>query len=89
MMLEQEREDIANANGKYKGGKPTARAKVNDARALQRVGVGVGDIAKRLGIARAAPCTGRSLTLEASEPKDTGVPLPSWHLRRRRDAGVT
>jgi DNA invertase Pin-like site-specific DNA recombinase len=56
IMLERQREGIAKAKaeGKYKGRKPTARAKSDDVLALHAQGVGPTDIAKRLGIGRAS-----------------------------------
>jgi DNA invertase Pin-like site-specific DNA recombinase len=54
MMLERQREGIAKAKaeGKYKGRKPTARAKAKDALRLFREGKKVAHIAKELGIGR-------------------------------------
>lgn len=56
VMLERQREGIAKAKaeGKYKGRKPTARAKADDVRALYGQGVGATEIAQRLGIGRAS-----------------------------------
>lgn len=56
MMLERQREGIAKAkrDGKYKGRKPTARAKNDDVLALARTGVGAVEIAKQLGISRSS-----------------------------------
>jgi DNA invertase Pin-like site-specific DNA recombinase len=56
MMLERQREGIARAKaeGKYKGRKPTARAKAPDAIRLFREGKRVSAIAKELGVARAS-----------------------------------
>ncbi|WP_127521939.1 recombinase family protein [Mesorhizobium sp. Z1-4] len=56
MMLERQREGIAKAKreGKYKGRKPTARAKRQDVIRLKGEGVRASDIAKRLGIGRAS-----------------------------------
>jgi hypothetical protein len=56
VMLERQREGIAKAKaeGKYKGRKPTARAKTDDVISLRKRGVGATDIAKRLGIGRAS-----------------------------------
>ena len=56
IMLERQREGIAKAKaaGKYKGRKPTARAKAHEINALHREGVGATEIAKRLGIGRAS-----------------------------------
>jgi DNA invertase Pin-like site-specific DNA recombinase len=54
MMLERQREGIAKAKvaGKYKGRKPIARAKADDAVHLFRHGQRVSEIAKALGIGR-------------------------------------
>lgn len=54
MMLERQREGIAKAkaDGKYKGRKPTARLKADDAVRLFREGKRVAHIAKELGIGR-------------------------------------
>lgn len=54
MMLERQREGIAKAKseGKYKGRKPTARAKADEALKLYREGNRVAHIAKTLGIGR-------------------------------------
>jgi DNA invertase Pin-like site-specific DNA recombinase len=56
MMLERQREGIARAKaeGKYKGRKPTARAKKDDIVKLKSEGVGATQIAKTLGIGRAS-----------------------------------
>lgn len=54
MILERQREGIAKAKeeGKYKGRKPTARAKSDDIKALHAEGLSMGEIAKRLGIGK-------------------------------------
>ncbi len=56
LMLERQREGVAKAKaeGKYKGRKPTARAKAGDVMALKAEGVRPVDIARRLGIGRAS-----------------------------------
>ena len=56
MMLERQREGIARARaaGKYRGRKPTARARAGEIRALRAEGVGATEIARRLGIGRAS-----------------------------------
>lgn len=56
IMLERQREGIAKAKaaGKYKGRKPTARAKADDVLALKQEGVGPTEIARRLEIGRAS-----------------------------------
>lgn len=52
MMLERQREGIAKAKGegKYKGRKPIARAKADEARALKATGKSMRAIAEELGI---------------------------------------
>lgn len=56
LMLERQREGVARAKaeGKYKGRKPTARAKSAEVMALKADGVRPVDIARRLGIGRAS-----------------------------------
>jgi len=56
LMLERQREGVARAKaaGKYKGRKPTARAKATEVKALKAEGVRPVDIARRLGIGRAS-----------------------------------
>lgn len=56
IMLERQREGIAKAKaeGKYRGRKPTAQAKGEEARELAADGVRPDEIAKRLGISRAS-----------------------------------
>lgn len=56
MMLERQREGIAKAKaeGKYKGRKPTARAKTDDVLRLAREGRTVAQIARALDIGRAS-----------------------------------
>ncbi len=56
IMLERQREGIAKAKaaGKYKGRKPTARAKADEVIALKAEGVGPAEIARRLEIGRAS-----------------------------------
>jgi DNA invertase Pin-like site-specific DNA recombinase len=56
MMLERQREGIAKAKaeGKYKGRKPTARARAQEVLTLRDEGVGATVIARRLGIGRAS-----------------------------------
>ncbi len=55
-MLERQREGIAKAKaeGKYKGRKPTARAKAAEVRSLAADAVGPSEIARRLGIGRSS-----------------------------------
>jgi DNA invertase Pin-like site-specific DNA recombinase len=56
LMLERQREGVARAKseGKYKGRKPTARARSAEVLALKAEGVRPVDIARRLGIGRAS-----------------------------------
>jgi DNA invertase Pin-like site-specific DNA recombinase len=56
LMLERQREGIAKAKaeGKYKGRKPTARAKESEVNRLHAEGIGATAIAQRLGISRAS-----------------------------------
>lgn len=56
IMLERQREGIARAKaaGKYKGRKPTARAKAKQVIDLNDAGTGKAEIARRLGIGRAS-----------------------------------
>jgi DNA invertase Pin-like site-specific DNA recombinase len=68
MMLERQREGVAKAKaeGKYKGRKPTARAKAGEVKAMLEAGESPTAVAKKLGI-------GRSSVYRAME---------SWKLRR-------
>ena len=56
LMLERQREGIAKAKaeGKYRGRKPTARAKADEIKTLKAAGVRPTDIARQLGIGRAS-----------------------------------
>lgn len=56
IMLERQREGIERARreGKYKGRKPTAKAKADDVLRLKDDGLGATEIASRLGIGRAS-----------------------------------
>lgn len=56
VMLERQREGIAKAKaaGKYRGRKPTARAKADDVIARFKAGERAADIARRAGIGRAS-----------------------------------
>jgi DNA invertase Pin-like site-specific DNA recombinase len=56
IMLERQREGIAKAkaDGKYKGRKPTARAKADEVRELKAQGIGATEIANRLSLGRAS-----------------------------------
>jgi DNA invertase Pin-like site-specific DNA recombinase len=54
MMLERQREGIAKAKseGRYKGRKPTAKAKADEVKALAAEGMSMGSIATKLGIGK-------------------------------------
>ena len=52
--LQRQREGIAKAEGKYRGRKPTARAKADQVLALKAEGRGASAIARDLGIGRAS-----------------------------------
>ena len=54
MMLERQREGIAKAkgDGRYKGRKPTVRAKAAEVKARAGQGLSMSQIAKRLGIGK-------------------------------------
>jgi len=56
LMLERQREGVARAKaeGKYKGRKPTARARAAEVHALKADGIRPVEIARRLGIGRAS-----------------------------------
>jgi DNA invertase Pin-like site-specific DNA recombinase len=56
LMLERQREGIAKAKAekKYKGRKPTARARAAEVKAMKTEGIRPIDIARRLGIGRAS-----------------------------------
>ncbi len=56
IMLERQREGIAKAKaeGKYKGRKPTAKAKAEEVFAMHAEGIGATKIAEHLGIGRAS-----------------------------------
>lgn len=56
IMLERQREGIAKAKaeGKYKGRKPTARAKAEEVKALLDEGVNIAEAARRLNISRSS-----------------------------------
>ena len=56
IMLERQREGIAKAKaaGKYKGRKPTVRAKSKEVMSLHNGGAGASEIARQLGIGRAS-----------------------------------
>ena len=69
IMLERQREGIAKAKaaGKYKGRKPTAKAKAADVYRLQADGIGASEIARRVGIGRASVYRILRATESASE----------------------
>jgi DNA invertase Pin-like site-specific DNA recombinase len=56
LMLERQREGIARAKakGKYRGRKPTARAKADEVLVLRKQGVGASEIARQVGVGRAS-----------------------------------
>jgi DNA invertase Pin-like site-specific DNA recombinase len=54
IMLERQAVSKAKADGKYRGRKPTAKAKAIDIRTPHAHGIGATEIAKRLGIGRAS-----------------------------------
>ena len=56
IMLERQREGIAKAQGegKYKGRKPTARAKANEVKALLATGAGPVQVAEQLKLSRSS-----------------------------------
>jgi DNA invertase Pin-like site-specific DNA recombinase len=56
MMLERQREGIAKAKsqGKYKGRKPTARAKAEEVQVLLEAGVTPTEVARKLGVGRSS-----------------------------------
>lgn len=68
MMLERQREGVAKAKaeGKYKGRKPTARAKSADIAMLRAEGASMSEIAKRLSIGKAS--VHRVLQARQTEP---------------------
>jgi DNA invertase Pin-like site-specific DNA recombinase len=80
MMLERQREGIAKAkaDGKYKGRKPTARLKAEDAARMFRDGKRVARIAKDLGIGRGSVY--RALEAAGLKEKNSdraGSPIPT------------
>jgi len=56
MMLERQREGVAKAKaeGKYKGRKPTARAKASEVKSMLEAGESPTEVAKKLGIGRSS-----------------------------------
>jgi DNA invertase Pin-like site-specific DNA recombinase len=81
MMLERQREGIEKAKlaGKYKGRKPTARAKAPDAVRLFKEGRTVSEIAKALGVARASVY--RALEVAGLAPRMAGLSQTPAALR--------
>jgi len=74
MMLERQREGIAKAKaeGRYRGRKPTARAKADQILALAEKGISLSEIARRLSIGKAS--VHRVLTSSAAE-KSSASPV--------------
>lgn len=75
IMLERQREGIAKAKreGKYKGRKPTARAKADEAREMLSAGVGVSQVAKQLGIGRSSVYRIKEDTINGDRRDGTGM----------------
>ncbi|TWB07983.1 recombinase family protein [Gluconacetobacter diazotrophicus] len=73
IMKERQAEGIAKAKaeGKYRGRKPTARAKAVHVRAMSAEGVSPTEIAKRLGIGRASVYRCLALQLRFSESSES------------------
>ncbi|WP_334150333.1 recombinase family protein [Hyphomicrobium sp.] len=76
MMLERQREGVAKAKaeGKYKGRKPTARAKAGEVEAMLAAGESPTAVAKKLGIGRSSvyrAMTDRGLKRETAYRADT------------------
>src|SRR6185369_8471276 len=81
IMLERQREGIAKAKaaGKYRGRKPTARAKAGEVKALKAQGISLSETARRLGIGKAS--VHRILATQAA-------PAPSTKRRVRQPSGT-
>jgi DNA invertase Pin-like site-specific DNA recombinase len=69
MMLERQREGIerAKAEGRYRGRKPTARARTSEVLALRAEGLSMDAIAARLGIGKGSVVRALSLTKPAPD----------------------
>jgi DNA invertase Pin-like site-specific DNA recombinase len=82
LMLERQREGIAKARteGRYKGRKPTAMAKADDARRLHGGGAKPAEIARRLGISRASVY--RVLAQLGQISGTTGKPFAAAQVQR-------
>ena len=83
LMLERQREGIAKAKaeGRYRGRKPTARAREAEVKALKADGVRPVDIARRLGIGRRSPAANHSPPREAPDGRSPALWL---RVRDRR-----
>jgi len=70
LMLERQREGIAKAKaeGKYRGRKPTARAKAAEIKTLKAAGIRPTDIARQLGIGRASVYRALGAEIPESRP---------------------
>jgi DNA invertase Pin-like site-specific DNA recombinase len=74
LMLERQREGIAKAKaeGKYRGRKPTARAKADEIKTLKAAGTRPTDIARQLGIGRASVYRALAAEIPESRPGNPG-----------------
>jgi DNA invertase Pin-like site-specific DNA recombinase len=74
LMLERQREGIqkAKAEGRYRGRKPTARAKADEIKTLKAAGVRPTDIARQLGIGRASVYRVLETKIPESRPGNPG-----------------
>jgi DNA invertase Pin-like site-specific DNA recombinase len=74
LMLERQREGIAKAKaeGKYRGRKPTARAKADEVTAMKAAGIRPTEIARRLGIGRASVYRALGAEIRQSRPAAPG-----------------
>jgi DNA invertase Pin-like site-specific DNA recombinase len=74
LMLERQREGIAKAKaeGKYRGRKPTARAKADEIKRLKAAGIRPTDIARQLSIGRASVYRALGAEIRESRPAVPG-----------------